>query len=165
MDFDQPDDELTQIFAKHKRSSDTPPPPKMPDINLDDDGSELNKFTVELYIKSINAEMEVIESMRDAVKASPDPDLASSLASLEKSVGDKMKMLAELSMHKGRMVSTEKMKKNDNDIKRELALLKNSPAPQLDMGQNNTINIIGTRDEILAMALKQLEDRNPPIDV
>jgi hypothetical protein len=157
MNFNTPDDDFFDMLKKHTpavkpKVIGSPTPPQ--DVNLDDDGTALNNFTIKLYISSIQEEQDVIKEMREVLRTSPDPEIASSLASLEKSVGDKMKMLAELSMHKGRIVSQEKLKENDNAIKKELALLKVAP-PKLDMGSNNTINIVGTREEILKMALEQ----------
>jgi hypothetical protein len=165
MNFNTPDDDFFEMLKKQPKLT---TPPKVigssvpaEDVNLDDDGTALNKFTIKLYIDSIKEEQDVIKEMREVLRTSPDPEIASSLASLEKSVGDKMKMLAELSMHKGRIVSQEKLKENDNAIKKELALLKVAP-PSLDMGSNNTFNIVGTRDEVLKMAL---EHANAPKQV
>lgn len=165
MDFDIPDDDFMEMLKKRPvsvlSSKDDEEIVKIDDnVNLDDDGTDLNKFTVKLYINSIKEELAIISQMRQVLKSAPDPDIANSLASLEKSVGDKMKMLAELSMHKGRIVSQEKLKANDNEIKRELAQMKIAP-PKLDMGSNNTINIVGTREEIIKMALEQANAPKP----
>lgn len=168
-----PDDELTSLLQIYKTGVVDAPktlkPKQTPEVNLDDDGSELNKFTIQLYIRSITEEQAVIEEMREIVRRSPDPELANSLASLEKSVGDKMKMLAELSMHKGRIISQEKLKANDNAIKKEIALLKVAP-PKVDLGSNNTFNITATREEIFKMAMRKVEGKEileelPPPDV
>lgn len=162
MNFNTPDDDFFEMLKKQPKLT-TPTkvigsPVPAENVDLDDDGTALNKFTIKLYIDSIKEEQEVIKEMREVLRTSPDPEIASSLASLEKSVGDKMKMLAELSMHKGRIVSQEKLKENDNAIKKELALLKVAP-PKLDMGNHNTINIVATREEIIKMARDQV---NPP---
>lgn len=162
-----PDEELTNLLQIYKTGmvdgAKTPKKIQTPDVNLEDDGSALNKFTIELYIKSIVEEQAVIQEMRDVLVRSFDPEIANSLASLEKSVGDKMKMLAEMSMHKGRIVSQEKIKENDNNIKKELAILKNTP--QIDLGSNNTINIVASREEIFKKAIREakikvIEEKN-----
>jgi hypothetical protein len=162
MDYNSPDTdllELLKIYPNIQAEAKSPKKEtKTPEVNLDDDGTELNNFTIKMYISSIAEEQEVIKELRLIVSSAPDPDLANSLASLEKSLGDKMKMLAELSMHKGRIISQEKLKANDNAIKKEIALLKIAP-PKLDMGNHNTINIVATREEILKMALEQSEKK------
>ena len=162
MDFNTPDSDLLDLLKIYKNpgapARQDKEPSVVPEVNLTDDGTDLNNFTIKLYISSIVEEQNVIKGLREIVTSSPDPDLANSLASLEKSVGDKMKMLAELSMHKGRIVSQEKLKANDNAIKKELALLKINPA-SVDFGNHNTINLIGTPDEMLELAMKQAEGR------
>lgn len=156
MQFNTPDDDLLKILAfkpkikpELKESAETSI--NIPDLT--DDGTDLNNYTIKLLIESIRDQQNIIKFMRDELKSIPDPIMAASLAGLEKSCGDNTKLLAELSMHKGRIVSQEKIKKNDLELKKEIAFSKEG---KLDLGSNNNITFVtATRDEIFKSILKQ----------
>lgn len=151
MNVSTPDDQLLDLL-KTKSNNENKTVAGI-DLSFLDQLDSFKRKVVEKLLSSIESDEEVIAEMADAVKSSYDPEQAAALAALNKSLGDKIKLLTEIMMQVERIQSTEKMKEKEFENKKELVFLKNAnatPNAPNTLIQNNTI--IADRETALKLA-------------